>query len=131
MPGYGGEPVVYRKLSESECQATSSSAQNINFDGICAAPKKVDMVDDGLVIETRMSIVYGGSGSGETFDKLPPLEFSGMAFALIERVPGAKDRVLGRWVAGEVAVWPFRSGQIGQIFSRKDFYSAALGLFLE
>jgi hypothetical protein len=52
-------------------------------------------------------------------------------FALIERIPGEQDRVLGRWVSGEIVLWPFHSGPIGKSFERKDFYAAALGLSLD
>jgi hypothetical protein len=132
VPGYSSEPVIYRKISDAQCQATWDSARNIRFAGICATLQKVQTVDDALLIETPPTSIHGGNlGGYAVFNKLPPIEFSGKAFALIERLPRAKEQILGRWVAGEVRVWPFHSGPIGKNFSRKDFYSAALSLSVE
>jgi hypothetical protein len=130
VPGYTFEPIVYRKITEVECKATWYSARNIRFAGICVTLDKVKSVDDALLIVTPMTFISGG-GMWDLFPKLPSVEFKGNAFALVERTSGSADRVLGRWVAGEVTVWPFRSGQIGIRFDRKEFYAAALGLSLD
>jgi hypothetical protein len=127
VPGYGSHPVVYRKISEARCKETWYSAKNIRFGDICATLVARETVDDALLIETPDTIVSGGDMGPEIFSKLPPIEFSGQAFALVERIPGTPDRILGRWVAGEVSVWPFHSGPIGMGFDRKKFYAAALG----
>jgi hypothetical protein len=131
VPGYGLKSLVYRKISEQECTDTWYSAPNIRFAGICARVEGMDTVDDALLVMTPGTRIYGGITGYDVFRDLPLLEFSGEALALVERTSGARDRVLGRWVAGEVSVSPFRSDQIGKSFSRKEFYAAALGLSLD
>ncbi|HVM86377.1 MAG TPA: hypothetical protein VMW18_20950 [Candidatus Binatia bacterium] len=129
--GIDGAPrVLYRKVSESECSTTDLTT--LHFSGVCVTREvSTQAIDDGLIVETPGTYVPGGqSGVGEwdVFGRLPMPEFTGDAFAVVERVPGVEDRLLGMWVSGKVAVWPFHSGPIGKSFSRGEFYAAALGL---
>jgi hypothetical protein len=128
VAGNGASTIVYRRISEAECRATWYTAHNQRFAGICARVETLPSVQDALLIETPATYVAGGDGGPDAFPGLPPQEFSGLAFALVERSPGAAERVLGRWIAGRVSVWPFDSGPIGADFSREDFYTAALGV---
>jgi len=128
VPGYGSKSFVYRKISEPECKDTWYSAPNIRFAGICARIEEMDTVDDALFIVTPGTRITGGIRGHDVFQDLPPIEFTGQAFALVERIPEAPDRILGRWVAGDVSVWPFHSSPIGKSFDRKTFYAAALAL---
>jgi len=128
--GIDGAPrVLYRKVSQSECATTDLTT--LHFSGACVTREvSTQAIDDGLLIETPVTSVPGGQSEWEwrVLSELSGPEFSGDAFALVERIPGSEDRPLGRWVSGEVAVWPFHSGQIGKRFSRSEFYAAALGV---
>jgi hypothetical protein len=131
VSGFAREPVVYARISEAECKATWYVKRNMRFGDICVTVEKFETVDDALVIEIPGTFISGGNYSLDTFMRLPSLEFSGKAYTLIERLPDESDRILGRWVAGEIAVWPFNSGPIGRSFTREEFYAAVLGLQLE
>ncbi len=131
VSGFSSEPIVYSRISEAECKATWYVKRNMRFGDICATVEKFKTVEDALVIEIPGTRISGGNYSLDTFTRLPSLAFSGKAYTLIERLPDESDRVLGRWVAGEIAVWPFHSDSIGQSFTREDFYSAVLGVSLK
>jgi hypothetical protein len=121
--GISAQRVVYRKIGHAECHETEYVSHNVQFFGICATTDTVDRIDDALLIVTPMNL--------EAWDEFPGLgyEFSGKAFALIERREG-QNHLLGRWISGRAKSAWFESDSIGADFTREEFYRAALGMRL-
>jgi hypothetical protein len=123
--GAGPGGIVYREISHAQCLETWYVRHNLQFFGICVTTDGVNRIDDGLFIETPMTLP-----SRNVFPTSLDYRFDGMAYALVERQQG-DERVLSRWIAGNVKVGWFESDQIGQNFTREAFYRAALGMRLE
>lgn len=126
VPDSSGRWLVYRELSEEKCHETEYMQRNMRFSGICITGEPADVIADGLLIMKLSELGYRDDSMPVRYDL--GIGFSGTAYALIERNPSERDRVLGRWVSGSYKIGRFDSGQIAQPFTRSAFYSAALGI---